>query len=444
LHVSPDSTPGTQFEISIDPPPASAISDPSGAAIPVAVAPPCVLTVANVPPVPSVAIALAIVAEPTASDLVQSLPPFLTDALEGATFFVEVWAQTDDPHGLQSVSLQVNFDSSLVTAIQLTPSALFDQFDGGTINNQLGRVENITGTHNLAVPPCSDQVGFAPDWARVAIIEMLANSSGNATILPFQATSPLLGTTICGQLGDVDPSSIDYSGAKLTIAPDGPTPPPPPSPDPSGIDKCRYISFVVPDGAAASAMTALRVRLDSLHHPSPPYANDVSIPFTAFEGAVRWVGPPMTFLESAGSQSTFAAARLQCDPHYQDWTAVGLLHVYGDAVVPSSAYSVEQVADGCQGEEETCSGVSPPLEVETTRWGDVAAAFGGGGQPNFLDASAIVDKFRVLPAAATKPRVQLQPDSPDPAIGVNFLDISACIDAFKGRGYPYDGPSACP
>jgi hypothetical protein len=56
----------------------------------------------------------------------------------------------------------------------------------------------------------------------------------------------------------------------------------------------------------------------------------------------------------------------------------------------------------------------------------------------------VVDKFRQLAGAVSKTRAQLQPHVPNPGNLINFLDISAAVDAFRGRPYLFSGPCPCP
>jgi hypothetical protein len=228
--------------------------------------------------------------------------------------------------------------------------------------------------------------------------------------------------------------------------------PPPAEEDVSGIQKCRFVSFAVPELDVARE-TALRVKLNSLHHVDPPYSGGVSVPFTSFEGQVRWVGPPTQYMESSSNATPLHAASLQCTPHYQDWSTVGLIHVFGSAIVPSSVYEVENVAASCVGNEVSCTAVSEPLVVTTTRWGDVESPYNPPSitaQPDLGDIAALVNKFRSTPSAPIKARALLAGDDSFGNFSVQTLTndfgfghIAVCVDAFRGRAYPYT-IEACP
>lgn len=230
------------------------------------------------------------------------------------------------------------------------------------------------------------------------------------------------------------------------------TPPGAPVADPSGIDKCRFISW----SNSVIGTTAMRVVLVSLHQVNPPYAGGPSIPFSSFEGQVRWVGPPTQYFESTPNGIPFMAARLQCTPHYQDWSTVGLLHVTGSAIVPSSIYWVEIVASACQGVEfaTQClpggSLVSATLQIKTTRWGDLQTPFNPPSpsiQPDLGDISALVNKFRNTLDAPIKARALLvgvdAAGTIDIAPEFSFIHIAGCVDAFRGRPYQHT-IQACP
>jgi hypothetical protein len=219
--------------------------------------------------------------------------------------------------------------------------------------------------------------------------------------------------------------------------------------DPSGMQKSRFISTMVPQAttAAGGTPTAIRVTLTNLHDVNPPYTGGPGADYSSFEGQVRWVGPPQEYTESAIDQTAFHAATLQCSPFYQDWSTVGLLHVTGSEILPSSVYTLENVAVSCQGNEENCSDVSAALEVATTRWADVIDPYSPPSptvQPDLADVSALVDKFRGAPGAPLKVQALLSGNVPDLIGDVDFTQISSAVDAFRGLPYPNAGPVACP
>ncbi|MBI1825911.1 MAG: S8 family serine peptidase [Planctomycetes bacterium] len=235
------------------------------------------------------------------------------------------------------------------------------------------------------------------------------------------------------------------------------TAPNPVQTEPSPVDKNRFISFVPQNGGSN---TAIRVKFLSLQHPDPPNLGQYPPPdFSAFENQVRWVASPGYSCESGGSppcvvpgDGNFVAATLQCNPYYADWptlTGGGVLHVTGAEIVPSSAYNVEVLPSGCQGNEGSCSAVSTPLILHTARWGDVATPYQTPApsplsQPDIADVAAVVDKFKTTATALSAPRVRLQPSAIDLGVPLSIGDIAANVDAFKNMAYPYAGPSTCP
>jgi len=199
----------------------------------------------------------------------------------------------------------------------------------------------------------------------------------------------------------------------------------------------RYLPLV-PENAGLQ--TALRV-------------TPVSVPdgFESLEGKHFWVGEPRSITELAGQDDdtppVFTGANLSCAPHYADWGALGRVHVFDDEIVPGATYKVQAIIDGCPLDfEPNFSG--PSYVVTAALWGDVTGDFYGGqwtgpnGRIDFLDITAVVEKFRNLPSAPSKVRVDLAGGDPD-AI-VDFTDISVCVDAFRGFAYPYGVPDDCP
>jgi hypothetical protein len=201
----------------------------------------------------------------------------------------------------------------------------------------------------------------------------------------------------------------------------------PPLPEENGVDKNRYLSFV-PENPGR--MTALRVTLGEL--PSP---------FGSSEGETMWVGEPQLVEETASPQTFFTGAPLVCQPVYHDWGSEGLIHVFSEAIVPNALYEVQAIDELCD-TSDVCNYSAALLISTAQRWGDVVSPFGGVAQPNFGDVAALLSKFRDEAGAIIKARADLVPNVPD---GVaNFADVSAGVDAFRGLGYPGDGPVVCP
>ncbi len=255
-------------------------------------------------------------------------------------------------------------------------------------------------------------------------------------------------------------NSVDGNANAL---PDECEPPPDPIADPQG-EKTRGLSFSAPAFSVATGsgpQTAIRVTMIDLQNPQPPNAPCCPPPdFGSFEAATctapgesnncaRWVGRPGVFLESQDSPSAgaFKAARLQCTPYYHDWSGEGVVHVGGGEVAPSSAFDVQVLTSNCKGNEDFCTTVSNPVRLLTRRAGDIAAPFNPpstGDQPDALDVSAGVDKFKNLPGAASKAVAQQQPNVPDLNADLSALDVASVVDNFRGLAYPFSGPCACP
>jgi len=210
----------------------------------------------------------------------------------------------------------------------------------------------------------------------------------------------------------------------------------------------KRVRFLRMRGGDPGRLTALRVKLVSLQDPVPPNAPE-SPPhdLSAWEGQVRWVGPPVDAPEGEFSVPSFRTASLQCTPHFMDWSTESWIEVYGKEIVPSSLYEIQTIEDTCAGSLGDEGLYSAPTQARTTRWGDVVFPFNPPDpttQPDFTDISSIVDKFKNVTNAPVKARAMLQPSLPDVNAQVSFLDISACVDAFKGIAYPFFDLPTCP
>ncbi|MFQ5462536.1 MAG: hypothetical protein ACE5E5_07910 [Phycisphaerae bacterium] len=160
----------------------------------------------------SVAVALVPRSAAGPVDQTAALPQPETAWAPGSALVIEVWAQTVDPNGLSSVSIDVAFGTNLsVTGV--TPTALFSELTHALVDNAVGLIDDLSGSH---LSPCTDQIGIAPQWARVAIVDLSANVAGVATVQALPADSMVYGTAVCG-VGDVNPASITFGQATLLI-----------------------------------------------------------------------------------------------------------------------------------------------------------------------------------------------------------------------------------
>ncbi|MFQ5494214.1 MAG: FG-GAP repeat protein, partial [Phycisphaerae bacterium] len=210
------------------------------------------------------------------------------------------------------------------------------------------------------------------------------------------------------------------------------------------VPKNRYLS-VMPDPLGLGCRTALRVTFAEL----PP-------PFDTLNGQSMWVGPLQSVNEEGGviipapNPPVFMAAPLQCNRFVSDWNAADTVHVYHRAIVPGGTYTVQAVGEGCSPQSE--ADFSAPLSMTQGVWGDMVGRFDPVNRvwmaPDGIieiisDCLAIMDKFADHPNAPIKTRADIEPATPDQLI--NISDVVRCLDAFRGRSYPFDpGPPPCP
>jgi len=166
--------------------------------------------------------------------------------------------------------------------------------------------------------------------------------------------------------------------------------------------------------------------------------------FEQFNGEKRWLSAPDPYPEIYPGE-TFNGATLQCDPHFDNFGAPGLMHVFGTGVIPGATYEVQTVDSTCVDLNDPAC-YSAPLVVQTGAWGDLAKPFKSveiPTQPDFKDIAAEVESFLGAPGAPIKARAQLQPNVPDPNLDVDFKDIAEAVAAFVTGVYPYEGPNSC-
>jgi len=152
-------------------------------------------------------------ANPSPSDVVATLPTSQSYYLNDAVFVVEVWAQTSNSNGLSSVSADVSFDPALANLTAITHSTVFGVLTHGAINNLSGLVDDLSGSH---LGPCTDALGVAPNWARVATLDASAMASGVLTFQSAATGSAVYNTSLCG-VGDIPDAQVAFGSVTVTL-----------------------------------------------------------------------------------------------------------------------------------------------------------------------------------------------------------------------------------
>lgn len=213
----------------------------------------------------------------------------------------------------------------------------------------------------------------------------------------------------------------------------GPAIPPAPLTVAGAASRSRYLP--VRPNQVDDAPVTLRLRVVS----------SASLP--ALVGTTWWIEAPATYPEGQNAKAgDFLASDLSCDSVGVNWNGIEMIEVFGEAIVPESAYAIASAHASCIDQAgDEC--FSDEVLIETGEWGDVLPPFGSTPsvrQPDVVDILAIVDKFLGTPDALPKARTQMEPNLVEPTESVRLADILAAVDSFLGRTYPHPGPaSAC-
>lgn len=158
-------------------------------------------------------IELVALTAPSASDATVTLPTSESHFLNSAAFFVEVWAQATDVNGLSSVSADLSFGPTLANVTAITHTSTFNVLTQGAIDNVVGTIDDLSGSH---LGPCTDGIGVATNWARVATLDVTALASGVLTFQSAATGSAIYNTSICGA-GDIADAQIAFGSVTVNM-----------------------------------------------------------------------------------------------------------------------------------------------------------------------------------------------------------------------------------
>lgn len=118
---------------------------------------------------------LVAVAAPSATDLTTTLPASLNSVQVGQTYYVEVWVSDvgDINTGLTSAYIDVSYPNASASVTQISHTSLFNVFPSG---QDVGGLIDELGGSNLP-----GGIGIAPQWARVAVIQVHADAASSST-----------------------------------------------------------------------------------------------------------------------------------------------------------------------------------------------------------------------------------------------------------------------
>lgn len=203
--------------------------------------------------------------------------------------------------------------------------------------------------------------------------------------------------------------------------------------------KNRFLSFTAGEAGRAHA---IRVKFDAL----PP-------PFDLWSGMQMWVGSASevsqnsTSIVPAAGDATFNAATLTSTPSFQDWSGLGTVHVFHEAILPGGAYTIQAIDGECT-DLSLEGSYSSPLVLATSIFGDTVLDLGltppgaAEGVVNVVDALAILGAFANVPGALVKARADLEPRCLD--LKINVSDVLSSLAGFVGLQYPFTPSAAHP
>ena len=213
--------------------------------------------------------------------------------------------------------------------------------------------------------------------------------------------------------------------------------------DGNGIVRANYMSRMIPVQVTnPGRQSAIRVEFVDL----PP-------PYDIWNGKKLWASAPVEICEIGGislaedcpgGTSTYLSSQLTCGtPHFMDWNAVGVVHLWHEGILPSpkdgppAIYNIQVIDEECNvGVELNFSEV---LVAETAIYGDIVSDCSTNpcgpvdNIVNIVDPLSSILAFTGAPGKPSKARADMVGRCLDAK--ANITDTLDSVNGFNGIPY---------
>lgn len=158
-----------------------------------------------------VSIRLVAVIEPSLFDESEALPDSIHTVRVGQLFQVEVWANSTGGD-IAGLYVDVRYPLGQIVPSEIEHGALYTTLSSGVIDVSTGQVRTLGGCVALGEDIMTPEL----PWKRVATMQAVARSRGEARLTLAQAAAPY-GVSLMGTFGDLQPSSLELEGIRLVV-----------------------------------------------------------------------------------------------------------------------------------------------------------------------------------------------------------------------------------
>ncbi|MBI3836282.1 MAG: hypothetical protein HY287_18340, partial [Planctomycetes bacterium] len=161
---------------------------------------------------------IAVVAQPTATDVAPSPPASSPQLQVGQQFWIEFWGRLHEQtgassNGLASAYMDVQYDPSLLEVTEMNVGKPFPVFANGTNDAEMGTVHALGGCASLG----DRMVGADGVWVRIAFLTAVALRGGSG-VIATGSSDDLHGLAVVGRFQNIDPSEIEFGAARVIVS----------------------------------------------------------------------------------------------------------------------------------------------------------------------------------------------------------------------------------